>query len=284
VERRTTTVDDSAFSYSFASHPHGKTIDLRYEFKTKKDVVSPASLRAYIDAMTKAREDVGYSLYKYPEGHDRLSWIFYTVILFGGTGGGVLFVRLWRKKSIAAPPIEPETPPAAETTEAGSAILPPASEPEIKSPAGIKGWLVLPVLGLGVSIIRLIYSVSTNYAAVFGVRRWAQLTTPGETSYNPLNAPVLIGELSFFFGEIIYACIVSLYFFRKDKRTPRLMIIWYLVSLLGPIAEQLLLAAIGFPGAVAGSEQTIVPALVGLGIWVPYFLKSKRVRNTFVRR
>ncbi|WP_407946773.1 DUF2569 family protein [Paenibacillus tarimensis] len=38
-----------------------------------------------------------------------------------------------------------------------------------------------------------------------------------------------------------------------------------------------------FSGEVSYTDKSILQTMVGCAIWIPYFLKSKRVRNTFMK-
>jgi hypothetical protein len=73
-------------------------------------------------------------------------------------------------------------------------------------------------------------------------------------------------------------------FFGKYRQTPKLFIIW----IASHAAMQLVDVILGsqIPAVAAETDQQsimdLARALVGAAIWIPYFLRSKRVANTFV--
>lgn len=174
----------------------------------------------------------------------------------------------------------PYAPPAA--TEA----LEPESAAELGyGPRGIGGWLILPLLGLVGSLISLGSALATVYLPLFAAGGgWWVVVDKSDASYHPWWAPLILFEIATnvaFVGLIV----VLLYLvFRKSRRFPRLMIGYLISSFVVALvdlgwAEQIpALAAEPNADSIAG----IVRGVVGAMIWVPYFLVSQRVKNTFV--
>jgi hypothetical protein len=73
-------------------------------------------------------------------------------------------------------------------------------------------------------------------------------------------------------------------FFRKSRRVPMLMVVWLLANTGGQIVDLLLAQQIAAVAALPDNDgiKELSRSVVGLLIWVPYFLVSKRVKNTFV--
>jgi hypothetical protein len=119
---------------------------------------------------------------------------------------------------------------------------------------GIGGWLILPIIGLFISLPVLLYDLlSTNAMYEFSF---------------------YIGLVSFLdvilLGFVIYA-LFSI--FNKKKRTLQIMISFYIINII----IQLVLAFL-----IEDFSRIIQPVIGGL-IWIPYFIYSKRVRNTFTK-
>jgi hypothetical protein len=152
-------------------------------------------------------------------------------------------------------------------------------------PKGVGGWLRLVELGLIASPPLAIYSLYTAYWPVFRDGAWGVLTSPGSDAYHPLWAPLIISEVIGTFGLASLSAIALLHFARRSRKTPTLCIALLLCGALLPlggyVAANFIPAvdAEGNAGALLGVFQGLVPAV----IWIPYFLFSKRVRNTFVR-
>jgi hypothetical protein len=175
----------------------------------------------------------------------------------------------------------PYTPPQANLDDAPQE---PLGAPPAGTPAGIGGWLLLPLIGLIISPIR-VGILLASYVRLFAPQTWATLTTPGSAAYDPWWAPLLIFEVAANIVIIAFSLFLLWLFFRKSSRLPGLFVIWLLV-VLGieivdvALASQLPAAADGIGDAV----KELGRAAVGAAIWIPYFRKSVRVKNTFTRR
>lgn len=156
---------------------------------------------------------------------------------------------------------------------------------QIGGPRGLGGWLILPAIGLILSPVRLLVSLINDLLPIFQEGYWEILTTPGSDAYHPFWAPFIMFEVvgNLFFTVFSIALIIL--FFTKSYRFPKLMITYLLSNLLFVVGDFFLVDLI--PGI---GEETEFEALgeiakisVSVAIWVPYFLVSKRVKNTFVK-
>lgn len=118
---------------------------------------------------------------------------------------------------------------------------------------GLDGWLILPIIGLFISIPILLYDI---------------VSTLG------------LYEMDFFIGFLIFIDIVIIVFiivtlvamFNKKKYLPKLMISFYLTNII-------LQGVLAF---LIEDYSGVIPPLITGAIWIPYFIKSERVKNTFV--
>ena len=177
----------------------------------------------------------------------------------------------------------PYNPPAAELEIAPVAAREPSSWRD--GPVGIGGWLLLPLLGLVVTPLRLGWSMVSDLLPVFTEGHWGVVTDPGSAAYHPLFGPYIVFEVVANVGYLALGLAALWFFLRKSARTPRLMIAWYLYGLAAIIIDHLLGQAIPAVASQTEPSQTkeMMRGVVGVAIWVPYFLKSVRVQNTFVR-
>jgi hypothetical protein len=166
--------------------------------------------------------------------------------------------------------------------EAKPAEAPPAF---LDGPRGIGGWLILPLLGLIFTPIKVGVEMHRDFSPMLEPGIWEALTTPGGEAYHALWAPIIIFELATNVALIVFTLVLLVLFLRTSRRVPKLMI----VLMLAQIAIQGVdLVLVGFIPALASdpdahSKRDLVRALVAAAIWIPYFLTSKRVRNTFVK-
>lgn len=178
-----------------------------------------------------------------------------------------------------APEQNPFAPPRAAPEDR------PAEAPPVSlGPRGIGGWLLLPLFGLIITPFRVTFETILVFRPVLEPGVWRALTTPGHDAYHPLWSTVIAFELVTNAALIVFTVVLLVLFFRKSRRVPRLMIVWYLSMMAMQLIDLALTEAI--PAAAAnGSEGTrdTVRAIAAAAIWVPYFLRSVRVRNTFVQ-
>jgi Protein of unknown function (DUF2569) len=173
----------------------------------------------------------------------------------------------------------PYEPPAAPLDLAPAAPTPAAVAPI--GPAGIGGWLLLPLLGLIVSPMRVAAESVKTFSPLFqdGVSGFAGVVAAN----GPLGA-LLVFELAANVALFVYPLSILPFFFRRSWRVPTLMIAWYAAMAVINTVDLLWVTALDsgdFDTAAGGRE--VFRSMVGAAIWIPYFIKSVRVRNTFVK-
>lgn len=139
-------------------------------------------------------------------------------------------------------------------------------------PSGIGGWLIFPAIGLILGPLYLLYG---------------QQEQPARLQMVPVGSLVqifLIFEVAGTLALIALLVYTAVRFFGRKADTRRL----YLVFLLAYLAFTLVDAALAsvilhVPMLDLDSLFITVPVAFICAVWIPYFLVSKRVRNTFVR-
>jgi hypothetical protein len=156
---------------------------------------------------------------------------------------------------------------------------------EMKSYEGIRGWLILPLIGLFIAPIRISLTIFKDLVPVFTEGYWNVITTPGSNTYHPLWAPLIIFECVGNIVFIIFSIVLLIFFFRKSRLLPKLMISYLILSLLFVVSDFFLADLIPAVADQRNYQDTkeIARAVIGTIVWVPYFLVSKRVKQTFVR-
>ncbi|MFC4992735.1 DUF2569 domain-containing protein [Rubritalea tangerina] len=169
------------------------------------------------------------------------------------------------------------TPSAAVESPVSSLVT------ERKEPYGLKGWIVLPIIGLTVSLIGLFFGLLTTYFPIFTDGTWEYLTDPSSEVYHSMWGPVLIYEAVGNVLFLLYTAALLVMVFRKHYLFPKCMIIFYVANIIFLVTDMILVGFIPMMDEAGNAEslRDIVSAVVGAVIWIPYFLKSERVKNTF---
>lgn len=150
---------------------------------------------------------------------------------------------------------------------------------------GIKGWLVLVAIGVVISPFRLAIGILPVYIPIFRDGIWRVLITPGSDAYHPLWAPLLALEISYNIGMFIgLICLIAL-LFTKSHLFPILYIVIAAIPLFFLPLDSWLISRI-MPENPIFDEETIralFTSVIACAIWIPYMLKSERVKATFIR-
>ena len=155
----------------------------------------------------------------------------------------------------------------------------PAEEPSAV-PTGIGGWLAFPMLGLIMSPISIMAISLSTYVPIFSKGTWEVVTTSGSEAYHPLWAPLLIFEILGNSCLLIFSIVLIVLFFRRHYLLPKLIIIVYAASLAFQGIDFFASALISTV-AKELDPGSLSRAIFWTAIWIPYFMKSQRVRNTF---
>lgn len=153
-----------------------------------------------------------------------------------------------------------------------------------EGPKGIGGWLVLPAIGFALAPVLYLIVLVRDILPIFEPKLWAAITTPGSTLYHPANGSFVVFETGANTVLVALLCVVNFHFWRRSRRLPAWAICWMLASLavMGFStywSEKIPMLARG--GGVLDYGD-LVRDFVAAAIWVPYFLMSRRVKNTFV--
>lgn len=151
---------------------------------------------------------------------------------------------------------------------------------------GLSGWLILVGIGVVIGPIRLLATTIPVFQPIFVDGTWEALTTVGSEAYNPLWAPLLIGEIIYNTAMLIALIYMAFLFFTKHYRFPITYILIVVVSLLFIPLDAWLIQFIMPDEPMFDPETTkeFLRVLIGGVIWVPYMLISKRVKATFVEK
>ncbi len=149
--------------------------------------------------------------------------------------------------------------------------------------SGLGGWLVLVQIGIYLTMLLLLQQLFMNSLPAFLNDTWELLTSQLSEYYHPLWGPILIFETLYNVAFFIFCIYILVCLYGKKAILPRLMIIFYSVSLAIGIVDYLLLLQIPLARELedGSSIRDIIKSGIACAIWIPYFLKSERVHNTF---
>lgn len=150
--------------------------------------------------------------------------------------------------------------------------------------AKIGGWLILYIFGLIMAPIALSFILYSVYWPILTNGTWSSLTTQGSELYHALWGPLIILELVGNCLTIIFCLVTLVFIFKKSKYAPTVAISLMIYSLIFVAGDYLLAQLIPAVAVQKDSASTkeIGRTVVGALIWIPYFLKSKRVKALFV--
>lgn len=171
------------------------------------------------------------------------------------------------------------------TDDTQASAIPP--QPQIApAPAqalnGIGGWLILPMLGLFASIILQ----GLNLPDMFQAFAALPAMTDG-TQANLISGDLILAIIL----SIVIPVILLVLMFGRSRKFPRYYIMWAIAAAIFAMLDLALgymfshdaLEAEGTSFFNYDTLRTILSALIGVCIWVPYMLNSVRVKNTFVK-
>jgi hypothetical protein len=151
--------------------------------------------------------------------------------------------------------------------------------------SGLGGWLILVQIGLFITLLNLNIQIFQHSLPSFAPDIWNVLTSKVSEVYHPLWAPIIVFEAIYNVLFILFTLFVIVSFYQRKSIVPRLMIIFYGTSFIVGIVDTLLVFQIPLAreaddgSYISDTIRSIITCL----IWIPYFLKSERVKNTFIR-
>ena len=255
------TIVNEAFTYTSAAYGSGNQIVVDYEYESFKDYVSASQAAGVIADANSMSNDLSFYVYKNSESDVfKLSWL--NVGIVGLLIAIFIYLIMQYDKSELLNPL----PPSDRLSE------------EV-----FGGWLLLLMVGISVTPIYQAYSIFSE-SAYFNANVLEQLRVMEDTFelFLIIEAELVI-NMSFF----LFSCYFVYCFFTKRTIVPQMAIVFYSSSFLIVVLDLLLLKMF-VPDHISNIDMNdstgqMLRSFVAAVIWIPYFLKSERVKKTFVR-
>jgi tetratricopeptide (TPR) repeat protein len=194
---------------------------------------------------------------------------------------------------VAAPVMVAQTPPPEVVASPAPGIRPDSRTAQrLAGPRGLGGYLLLPIIGLFATIFWNARYLIQTLIPLYRSSGWAALTTPGNPQYHWLWQPLILFET---FGAVVMAIApiaLLIMIFRKRRAARRYVIAFYAFAcVVGAVdAGACLLVMVDWLRSIGLTEaasalstdavQTLLSVFVLAAIWIPYFVRSRRVKNT----
>ena len=159
---------------------------------------------------------------------------------------------------------------------------PPAQPRATAAPlSGIGGWLLLPLLGLVLTVVNQLPNLQPMAEGLGSVGNLDALTS------NIVVIDIILTVVILLIAPLVLLGLML----SKSRRFPRLYIVWLIVSAVFVVADLFVsyslihssLEASGTSFFDLSTLRTLLGPLIGVCVWIPYMLNSVRVKNTFVK-
>ncbi len=153
----------------------------------------------------------------------------------------------------------------------------------------IGGLLLIPFIGFHLAPMMIIYQTVDFISALSGV--WSFFTDPTSQLFNPLIAAIFVAQIFSNFILAVWALLILYLFYSYSKYVPKAAVYYYFVSLFFMVVDYgVVVFILGdiYPKAtdevIAQVGPQLIISIIAACVWIPYFIYSKRVKNTFSKR
>lgn len=257
IEAETQVIQDKSFWFQsdISYQTTSNSIVLRYRYQNRRDHVPVTEATAYLKKQKEVITNLGYELTKSRNAKPAGGSVSGLMV-----GLALLFLLGWAFGGYQLYHFDP--------------LLQEPSEYE----QHIGGWLMLVLIGLYSSTLVLVGNLLTNN--FFEVAIWPMLTDTESIFYRPGHAWLILFELAYNTGMLVYTVLLIVLFHQRRTSVPRLMVLFYGMNLLFICLDNAVAVMLQITEA---DFKQIIRAVVAGAIWVPYFIKSDRVKRTFTK-
>ncbi|WP_406826764.1 DUF3857 domain-containing protein [Pedobacter sp. KACC 23697] len=256
-------VERPGYKFNYTVKAESDTLTINYSYQNLRDEISGAETRQYIKDRSNIIDNLSYSLYWRGDGTDTgdesdLNYWMVTLCVFVFILMAVVGVFLYTRKK----PFELE---------------------DIKEAPKIGGWLIIAAIGLVVMPFASLFTmIKTN---TFSQRTWETLEQYDRFTTFIYQLCWLI-ETALNMCLITFSILVIFFFFERRKEFPKYYIGFKIasitVAILGFVFQLLMSKHLGSQLYTNSDVTTLIRNVIISAIWITYFVKSSRVKSTFV--
>lgn len=250
-------VKDSSFTFMKSTQFDKNKYSIFYQYVSHDDHVKPEKASEYNDNVTKLKNEWSGGINNGSESNDSINWpvLVLTLLLTIICSVACFKVYFYKLKKKVDVPADPQY-------------------------QGIRGWLIIPAISLSITPLIAIKQIVESFPIAYSMNTWSLLSNASIAGYHPLKATYLLTILYVMIAECILSALLLFLFFKKKRIFPLLFISYIWVDIILVLfMERANQALLNEP---LSSLPQSIGMIIGSIIWTVYFLKSKRVKATFI--
>jgi hypothetical protein len=262
-------IDGPAFRFELNEGYSNHVAWRRLSYRATAPVIEVSDLARYREAEQKIADCIHYELTWDPEYTRQVNWAMVGLVVVVVPAVSAGFIAAHRRF-----PGRPASPPPL-----------PGDNASGRPVQGLGGWLLLIGLALVLSPVRFAAGL-WELGSAFDLGAWHELTHPSGTYYDPWWAPAVVLAVLGNLLLLLAAVWLIVLFFGRHRLFPRVYVGFLILTAVLVTLDYGLQGRLGAVMADSESAQSArapLRSVVACAIWIPYLLKSRRVRNTFVR-
>lgn len=265
VEPETDEIKDSAFYFLRKEKFKNNIYEVYFEYRNLEDHVKLANITSHIANLGKASNllNVGWNIFDNAPSAPALSklndlnWIAIFLMIILTVFFTMIALRVYR--------YQPKF-----LVEDSASNLP------LK---GIQGWLILAGIDLLTLPIKISYEFFTEFDDLFYASKWIAIYS---LDLHPFYVPLILTEATVNIAQFVFSILLNFLFFQKKRSLPILYICFIISLFLFNLCDSIIVLALEHQNIKWIEIAEMGGQLLSVLIWVSYFLKSKRVKATFV--
>ena len=269
VDNEEQMIVDSAFKLTASKKYKKRKLVMQYEYESLGDVVDTKHVPEHLKNIDRAFDELGYTLTwareDVPAAAWKPNWMLFALAGFYMMPLLLGVVFIYRLRG------DPNVPP----------YIDGAPDERLK---GIGGWLAFIALGLIASPIRIGFDLYKG-RVLYSLDFWNTATAADGASYSPYWGPLLVFTLLGNLTLLTFSVLMLVFFFQKRRHFPRLFICFLLGTAVLQIFDQVGSSIVSDESVFSDPKELrpVIRSLSACAIWIPYMLKSRRVKLTFIR-